>query len=816
VGTQDFLLYGALRSGILSRHFALGRYFRADQLSIFNHLGVVQQAGSGTPKFENDAVHGCLWSPGQASLVQPSTYANAAGLQALPPGQPLFERWRVGDHDRANPLMYSGQLMVCLAVETTLGIPGSLDILSRLLATIGSLFKYDAPPFDGYILRYDPVTSDHWTTRQGEGGVSLGDCCDFLIDSDRPGGYLYCTPLDDPRYVPYMAQSTFDKLSNQQDWQNKRQLSEDMTRGWEPSLDELTGLIAGYSFVNTVVSDPGIQAQVTDQVKRLAGYLAANAYYLVRPEGGFCSQGAQSMAPAVEYPFGRVFSRITGSAFASQTNFEGAVKNARLWSQLGTGFNVGTVAGPVAGVLLAALMAYLGSILGGVLGSIIYAVGGVTAFIGLVGGGAIAKALALYFNYEAFDVRAWPGAKKGHKPPAERDNSEQTAFSVAYLVGQLPRKTRFTASLKAMGGTLFGIQIGGYSQNFPPFFGLTAFNDSDQTVRNAYLGWLAARRASNDPPTATAANNDAFASAVAVILGSGQAEQSTLVSILQQMKANIDGPTVNDDLTIYNDNTPYDGTSRVTESVLSTGGEPNPNKPGLPMALNFMSALALAWYYSKTQADAGTPVPPSLGFPTPPPAGSTLPAATIPAAVIQVSYGNTPAQVIPLGGLGPLPDPLAGDIDLFSSSAPRKPANPPPPVTVVRWQYTSPITHSGNVFGGIDTDTINSGKQVPPGCIILGVKVQLVYSNGNPLGDLGTTTTIGRPDAVVGSWPFTAGAGIISDGTGTTDETVTVRWWYSIGRACRYRIGYLIQFPDSEGPPPPHHASLPWLSLLLG
>jgi hypothetical protein len=166
----------------------------------------------------------------------------------------------------------------------------------------------------------------------------------------------------------------------------------------------------------------------------------------------------------------------------------------------------------------------------------------------------------------------------------------------------------------------------------------------------------------------------------------------------------------------------------------------------------------------------------------------------------------------PIDALPPLTDPPPDQIDLFAASAPRKPPNPPPPVTIVRWQSAAPVSHSGNVFGDSGTDTINPGQQVPPGCVLLGVKLQLLDRHGVPLGDIGTTTTTGRPDATTGGWPFNAGARILSDATGGTDETVTVHWWYDFGHACRYQICYLIQFPS---PQRTQHASLPWLCLLL-
>ena len=152
-------LYGELRAQILSRHFALGRHFRADHLCFSNNLGVLHQNGSGSLDTQNDLIHGCLWGPpgSDAEVAQPnSVYPSAPKLLTLAKHKRLFERWRVGDHQRVNPLMYSGQLMVCLAVELALGIPGSKEILGRLLTTTKYLFKFITPPYDGYILRWDP------------------------------------------------------------------------------------------------------------------------------------------------------------------------------------------------------------------------------------------------------------------------------------------------------------------------------------------------------------------------------------------------------------------------------------------------------------------------------------------------------------------------------------------------------------------------------------------------------------------------------------------------------------------------------------
>jgi hypothetical protein len=105
------------------------------------------------------------------------------------------------------------------------------------------------------------------------------------------------------------------------------------------------------------------------------------------------------------------------------------------------------------------------------------------------------------------------------------------------------------------------------------------------------------------------------------------------------------------------------------------------------------------------------------------------------------------------------------------------------------------MDHSGNLFGDSGTDTINSGKALTgAGCVILGVKLELVQPNGAPLGDEGTSMTPPAAAAVTGGFPSTVGAAIVPGVTyPSTDEAITVRWWYNTGRACRYRIGYLVQ-----------------------
>jgi hypothetical protein len=363
----------------------------------------------------------------------------------------------------------------------------------------------------------------------------------------------------------------------------------------------------------------------------------------------------------------------------------------------------------------------------------------------------------------------------------------------AYLLLQVPTKLRFTSWLSVADRV---DKLTTANQNFPPFIGLTGLGDADPTVRNAYLDWLSARRAKNDPPKDDGQddlvpNNDAFASAVAVLLGAGSAEESKLISLLEGLRKEFEEKRKGE-LAIFDVlGDRIDGSVYVQEPI----------RP----AMNFLSAVALAWYYSATQSAAGSPIPASIGFPNPPPRGSTLPTPSVPGAVIRGTSkyygGTTPEQVIALAGLPPLGSP-PDELDLFSNAAPGKPSDPPPPMSTVRWLHTGATSHSGNVFGDHGTDAINSGKSVTgSACTILGVKLELVDKHGVPLGGPSTTTTLGRPEAVDGSWPFTAGARIVAwssstgawDGTTTNDETVTVEWRYDIGLACRFRLGYLVQ-----------------------
>ena len=102
----------------------------------------------------------------------------------------------------------------------------------------------------------------------------------------------------------------------------------------EVSQDEIVGLVAGYSIIYELVKDASIQSMVKDQISKLADYLNAHGYILVRPYGGFSVRGASGMLPTLEYPFNRFFSRVTGRTFSQEVSFEDAMKKAKMWQCL--------------------------------------------------------------------------------------------------------------------------------------------------------------------------------------------------------------------------------------------------------------------------------------------------------------------------------------------------------------------------------------------------------------------------------------------------------------------------------------------------
>ena len=500
MATDDELikLYGELRSSLLSRHFAFGRYFRADHLALFNHLGTVHNNVQSQPSDDKSNKDDIEIKTRTRKLVKPTAYENTTKLQeqlksaenatTRQAQKTLLERWRVGRFERENPLNLTGQLLTCLAVEYYLDLerPEARKRIMEVLETLASLCKFKDNHFDGYMIRWDPVTSDRWVTGDDNGKPDPRYCCEFLVGSN--GRYLYSTPLDDPRYTPFMREyeskrglKKEDKTQGQKAYEAARDHSLGFYRQWEPSQDELVGLVLGYDIVFRLVDDAETRGKVRDQVNNLGDYLAENGYLLVRPNGGFTARGASGFSVALEFPFGQVFKRITDDHYRPRVGFEGALGKAGLWESLQGPLMWGTIEGAagggiMTGLVLLASVGWWGMPLGlagaGLLAGVLGSLGGLALSAGV--GIIIGRAAAIYLHRNVFDVSG---------------DEAQGEFTIAYLLKKWPSiKQRFQVAFWWLKSS------GRHAAGFPPSIGLTGLDDNDQAVRNAYLDWFEGRR----------------------------------------------------------------------------------------------------------------------------------------------------------------------------------------------------------------------------------------------------------------------------------------------------------------------------------
>ncbi|HLL55502.1 MAG TPA: hypothetical protein VK447_18225 [Myxococcaceae bacterium] len=586
-------LYGRLRASILSRQFAFGRYFRANLISPGNELEARVRANE---------------------------------LRAKEPSAQEEERWRVHHHIRENPLLFEGQLLTCLAIEYALGAKESLRPIRAAIDALGSLYKYRGNHFDGYILRWDPVTSDHWTFTEENGRRVPAHCHEFLIGED--GRYQYVTPSHDPRALPMRTAAQLSTLSPQarQEYLNRHWEFVDLHRRRESSMDELVGLMLGYFMVHHLVPEPALQQEVRRQVNALGDYLAEHAYLLVRPVGGFNARGGGGLMPALEFPFGQAFKRMTGNAYASRTNLEGALRKAGLWPAFEGPFKKWSTVGVALEVLLAPLA------------------GTFAAAFSLLAGkwvspAQLGRAYAMYEQRHLLDV--WNETYAGE-------------YLISAIVGGIEPRRRLelwftaTASLGKSPATVF-----------PPFLALLSLDGPDPFVRQRYLAWLSERlqHPKLDPNEHWGAPS-CFAAGVAAVLGGGQRWEKRLAERLEKSHAFLQGDCCGDvELQDQFEGRDWQSTH---ESALS--------------ALDYMTGVALSWLHQRRHEEAGSPV---TAAPLPsyaPPAVSLEP--VIPRAICAAAReGRVP---LPLEVLPTHADAAARGVPLFADPVPPKSAEPPP------------------------------------------------------------------------------------------------------------------------------------------
>ena len=308
---QHETLYATLRAKVLARHFAVGRYFRANLISLKNYVSSV-------------AINNDNWGD--------------LDEQA----KAMLSSWNVESHERENPLMYSAQLFTALSVDYHFGRTESASIIGLGLETIRSLYPYfddQHPDVAGWILRYSPMTSDEWAVNSNkEPTVPLN----FHVDSDNQ--YQWSVSSGDPRSMQFRNTGFLtgafhgnssadiqaaDYIARHDDYVRKY-------RGWEVSMDEISGLVGAYTITKGLVSpsNPEIDDLLVPQATRLGDYLASNGYMLIRPNtgngnvaGGLSARGATGVLPAMEYPLSLALRNVVGKSrlFNSTLSFDEAM-----------------------------------------------------------------------------------------------------------------------------------------------------------------------------------------------------------------------------------------------------------------------------------------------------------------------------------------------------------------------------------------------------------------------------------------------------------------------------------------------------------
>jgi hypothetical protein len=571
-------LHQRVRAGILSRHFAISTRDRVNLLSLDNDLS-----------------------------------APPAGPWDIP------ARWNITEHQWENPLLWSARLLPALAVEHQLGNTEAEKIILLALESIGSLYKFgDGSGFAGYMVRWDPVVSD-------KPYAAPGILCstEFLIDP-QTRDYSYCVPHRDPRHAQNRADQTLHTLLPD-DKLFAAYLETESTyfwdcRRWEPSMDEMVGVLTSYSVLHELVPTAAVRSMVTEQAKNLGDYLAQNSYILVRPAGGLARRGSAGVLSGLEHAFDQAFGRIAGQSFARRTDFVGAMTQAGYWRIL---------QGPVlkeealitaAGVLLSPLLPALASADGGLLAGL----------LGPAISGTAATAPASIQAALPFLLSALPRALAiySHRDVFDTSEQERVGPAVAQLLSAVPQQLCLEMLFD-----LFAVLppgAAGTVRSFLPFVALSSLADPGSAVGSAYRRLMQGHLAAPVSVGSTDGLESCFASATALLLGASEGEEARLVQLLEAH---------------------FDTLNAQGPGALVVEGATERIDP----ALDYLAGLSLAWLHAKRRAARGDPVRTS-GFPLPP-AGPTWPSVTAPLAVTTA----LPQVKQIIGG------PAGQDIDLFSS-----------------------------------------------------------------------------------------------------------------------------------------------------
>jgi len=298
--TDYFASYKAIRAALFANHFA-------------NFTSAPEEDGSR---------HTC-----------PCSIFNEAWLLTAP-------GWSAGD----NPLMTTGLWLIVLAGEYDLGNTAAARTVQSALAAVGDLFKFQGDHFDGYPLRRDPMISSTWLRAQSN-GTPVEYSASFLVTDDY-AGYEYTTDPNDWRSIrtPTHREWATWPEAQKNDWFWTYWVWDKFYRDWEPSQDEMIGLVAGLATVQRLM--PGPCADLAkEMLGKIADYLAEHSYFLARPGGGFVNRGPAVAGVALEYAYNVCFESVLGDPHVSRQSTEDVLKAAGVWPAVADSWNAWGTAG---------------------------------------------------------------------------------------------------------------------------------------------------------------------------------------------------------------------------------------------------------------------------------------------------------------------------------------------------------------------------------------------------------------------------------------------------------------------------------------
>jgi hypothetical protein len=556
-------LYQDLRAHLIERRFVT---FMQRRVYMFGGGALIEPSSNYvvSPQPETPAWKAMLPAQQAAALQAPLDR-----FRALPPDQQEAARWTNEETQEENPWLMFAPMAVALAVEQRLGHAHARAVLDGLLQSLAAMFRFGGR-FSGYPVRWDPlfspVSKRVWFNQETESRATeflltpAGDYgfanapADFRAHPRRPKGRLALLMENGD---PASVQAEFERM-----YFFKRH-----SRQWEPSQDEMFGIVTTLWAIAYLTTDAGLRSRATGLLGRLAGYLSGHGYLLVSPAGGLAPRGHGDSLVAAEFALNEAFESVLGHRFPAFRGTEGpwleAMKAAGYANQLRGLLNAGAVVGsPLPWMVgLLATVPLAGSLLVNSRWPAIEA-----ARLHPYFGVHLGKMLAVLLRSEVFD-------------PWAEEFRVDTALSM-YLHEHQDTRFRFELYCEFIHGSSTSVPVTG----FMPFIGLPGLDRTETLLRDRYLAWFHDRRQQ------ATARTPLFAMAVACLLAGDDRYEQELSDALDHAYVA--------QRTNHGDDLPL-----AVTALDSIGNQTGLTEDPLP-AIDYMGAVALAWLHTQRRGSA--------------------------------------------------------------------------------------------------------------------------------------------------------------------------------------------------------------------